>query len=175
MFGAGGALGINSAAVGIGFSGWFDFYFTPWLAAGAWMGVDYGFVGRREHDGGSALMFNFNLGAKFVLDFEDVDITDWFRPWVAFYPVGLAYFAATEEADPPGSADRRDISYSDLYYMMAAGLGIDFMLTRLIGVGFGLYFYGTIGGSRHESGNVVTRTRGFFGIHFEYARLSLRF
>lgn len=175
MFGAGGALGINTAAVGIGFTGWFDFYFTPWLAASTWVGIDYGFVGRRVHDGGSALMFNVNIGAKFVMDFADMELSDWFRPWAALYPLGFALYSATEEADPPGNDDRVDITYSDLYYMVATGGGIDFMLTNLIGVGFGMYLYGTVGGKRHEIDNVITRTRGFFGFHFEYARLNLRF
>jgi len=176
MFGTGATLGINSAALGVTFGGFFDFYFTPWLAAGAHFSISYGILGRPEHNGGDALAVAVLLGAKFVLDFEDVEITDWFRPFVALYPAGFAYFAATEDADVPGTGDTKDVKYSDIFYLIAGGAGIDFYLTNLIGVGFGLYLYGTVGGSKHEhSNNIETKTKGAVGVYFEYARLSLRF
>ena len=105
-----------------------------------------------------------------------VGLTDWFRPFVAFYPVGLAYLSATEDADIPGTGNTKDVKYSDLYFLMAGGAGIDFYLTNLIGVGFGLYIYGSIGGSKHKhSQGIETETKGQVGVYFEYARLSLRF
>lgn len=176
MFGTGATLGINSAALGVTFGGFFDFYFTPWLAAGAHFSISYGILGRPEHNGGDALAVSVLLGAKFVLDFEELEITDWFRPFVALYPAGFAYFAATEDADIPGTGDTKDVKYSDLFYLIAGGTGIDFYLTNLIGVGFGLYLYGTVGGSKHKHDDgIETESTGSVGVYFEYARLSLRF
>ncbi|MCB9895277.1 MAG: hypothetical protein H6839_12565 [Planctomycetes bacterium] len=176
MFGAGATLGLNTAAIGITFGGFFDFYFTPWIAADVFTSVSYGFLGRPEHNGGDALAVTLSLGAKFVLDFEDLEWTEWFRPFAVFYPVGLAYLSATEDADEPGTGNTRDVKYSDLYFLMAGGIGSDFYLTNMIGLGFGLYIYGTIGGSKHKhSRGIETKTSGAVGVYFEYVRFTVRF
>ena len=176
MFAAGATLGINTAAIGISFGGFFDFYFTPWIAAEALTTVSYGFLGRPEHNGGDALAFTVSLGAKFVLDFESLEWTEWFRPFAAFYAVGLAYLTATEDADEPGTGNTRDVKYSDLYFLMAGGVGADFYLTNMFGLGFGLYLYGTIGGSKHKhSRGIETKTSGAVGVYFEYLRFTVRF
>ena len=176
MFGAGASLGINSAAIAISFGAFFDFYFTPWLAAGTFVSVSYGFLGQKEHNGGDALAFSASLGAKFVLDFADMDITDWWRPYVAFYPLGVTFFSATEDADIPGTGNTKDVKYSDVFFLMLGGVGSDFFLTNTVGIGIGLYVWGTIGGSKHKHRQgIETTTSGAIGVYFEYARLTLRF
>ena len=174
MYGAGAALGLNLEAIGFGAGGWFDFYFQPYIAVSALTTVAYGINGHDYHDGGDALFFSMSLGAKFVLDFPDIEINDWFRPFAAFYPVGFAYIAGTEDAEE--GSRTREVKYSDLYFMMAGGIGADFFLTHLIGVGFGFYVYGTIGGSRHKhTAGIETRTEGNVSAFIEFARINLRF
>lgn len=176
MFGAGASLGINTAAIAVSFGAFFDFYFTPWLAAGTFVSVSYGFLGQREHNGGDALAVSASLGAKFVLDFPDMEVTHWLRPFVAFYPLGVAFLSATEDADIPGTGNTKDVKYSDVYFLMLGGVGSDFFLTDNIAIGIGLYVWGSIGGSKHEhSQGIDTRTSGAIGVYFEYARLTLRF
>ena len=175
MFGAGAALGFHSYNIGLGVSGWFDFHLFPWLAFGTRFHLAYGILTRTYKDGGEALHIGMGLGAKFVLDVPDLEVTRWLRPWVALYPAGFAYVAATEEFDPPGNDDEGTFKYSDIFYFIQAGTGVDFYLTNMIGLGLGVYITGTVGGSKHEQDGSDLRTRGLIGVYFEYARLSLRF
>jgi hypothetical protein len=175
LFGAGVALGVNSAALGLGVSGWFDVYFTPWISAGLHSGVAYGILGRRYKDGGTALAWHLCLGAKFTFDMEDWDWSRWVRPWVALYPVGFQLLSATEDFNPAGP-DRLDtITYTDVFFYISGAIGVDFYLTSLIGIGAAIYPYGTFGGRRHDDNGTTVRTRGYAGVYFEYVRLSLRF
>lgn len=174
--GTGVALGLNTAAIGIGFGAWFDFYVMPYLAVSAYSNVSYGIVGRPYHNGGDALAFTFSVGAKFVLDFPNLEVTRWLRPFVAFYPLGFAYYTGTEDADEFGTGNTRDVTYKDLFFLMAGGIGTDFMLTHNIGFGVGFYIFGSIGGSKQKhSAGIETDTNGAVGVYIEYARLSLRF
>lgn len=173
MFGAGVSLGIDSSTIGLGVGGWFDFYFTPWIAIEANARIGYGILGRRYHDGGTGLIATFGLGAKFVMDFEEWEFTEWCRPFAVLSPIGFAFLAGDEAAEDNGDDVRT--KYSDILFQVHGGVGCDFFLTDLIGVGLGLYMYGTIGGRKQTSADVETRTRGQVGVFFEYARLSLRF
>jgi hypothetical protein len=175
MFGAGVALGFHSEALGLGVSGWFDFHFLPYLAVSSRFHLAYGILTREYKDGGTALNLGLGLGVKFVLDVPDLEVTRWLRPWVALYPAGFVYVAATEDFDPPGPDSKKKFSYSDIFYLIQAGTGVDFFLTNMIGLGLGVYITGTVGGSKHEKDDTTIRTRGSVGVYFEYARLSLRF
>ncbi|MCC7507831.1 MAG: hypothetical protein IT464_00480 [Planctomycetes bacterium] len=175
MFGAGASLSLDTNALGLGFNGFFDFYFTPWIAAASHVGVSYGFLGRQYQEGGTGMGFHVALGARFTFDLPDWEWSRWLRPWVAFYPVGFQLFSASEDFDPPGSDDEGTFKYSDIYFHMMGGGGADFYLTSLIGLGVGVYFYGSFGGSRHKQDGATIRTNGLFGMYFEYARVTLRF
>lgn len=174
MFGAGVALGFAGDPIGFGLSGWFDFYFTPWLAVGGRFQMDYGIVTRRLEDGGTGLDFSLQFGARFVFDFEDWEWTRWLRPFVALYPAGFRYHAATEDAEDSNGEDF-DYSYGDVFYVITVGGGVDFFLTSNLALGAGVYFDGTVGGSKHKTKGVTIRHRGGFDFFFEYARLSVRF
>lgn len=175
MFAAGVSLGFHSYNIGLGMGAWFDFHLFPWLAFGTRFHLAYGILTRTYEDGGDALHLGVSLGAKFVLDFPDMEVTRWLRPWVALYPAGFAYVDASEDFDPPGADDNGTFKYSDIFYFIQAGTGVDFYLTNFIGLGLGVYITGTVGGSRHEKDGTEVRTRGLVGVYFEYARLSLRF
>ncbi len=175
QFGAGASLGINYAAIGAGIGLWFEYYPMPFVAINAHTTFAYGVLGNPYIDGGSGFAFSFQLGGKFVLDFEDLPFTRWLRPFVAFYPVGVAYFSGEEEFDVPNSGDTDDLTYSDAFYLMSGGFGSDFYITQNIGVGAAVYIYGTVGGSRHEKRGRDLRTEGSVGVYFEYARLAIRF
>ncbi|MBE7491921.1 MAG: hypothetical protein HS108_09245 [Planctomycetes bacterium] len=174
MFGAGAALGFAGDPIGFGLSGWFDFYFTTWLAAGARFQMDYGAITRRHEDGGTGLDFSLQFGAKFVFDLEDWEWSRWCRPFVALYPAGFRYHSATERAkDSQGR--RFDFAYSDVFYVISVGGGVDFFLTSNIALGAGILLDGTVGGSRHKKRGVKIRHVGGADFFFEYARLSVRF
>lgn len=175
QFGAGASLGINYAAVGLGLGFWFEYYPVPMAAVGAHMSVAYGALGSPYENGGDGLAFSLQFGGRFVVDFDSIEITRWLRPFVAFYPVGFAFFSGNEDFDVPGTGNTDEISYSDVFFLMSGGFGCDFMITPQIGLGLGLYIYGTVGGSEHEKGNFKFRTEGSVGVYFEYVRLSLRF
>jgi hypothetical protein len=175
MFGAGASLGINYAAIGIGFGLWFEVYPLPFLAINAHTSIAYGILGSPYLDGGDGLAFSFQVGGKFVIDFEEIEITRWLRPFVAFYPFGVAYFSGTEEFDPPGTGNTDEITYSDAFFLMSGGFGSDFYITPNIGVGVAIYIYGTIGGSRHDKPGDDLDTEGSVGVYVEYVRLALRF
>lgn len=175
LFGAGAALGMAGNPLGIGVTGWFSFYFTPWLAAEAKFVLAYGIITDAYENGGDGLAVGLAIGAKFVLDFPDMEITRWLRPFVALYPAGFVYFSSTEEIEPPGSGDTEDFTFSDVFYMIHGGIGVDFYLTNMIGLGVGVYITGTVGGSKHDKSGVEIETEGSVGVYFEYARLSLRF
>lgn len=173
-FGAGVALGFAGDPIGFGLSGWFDYYFTTWLAAGARFQMDYGVVTRRLEDGGVGLDFSLQFGAKFVFDLEDWEWSRWLRPWVALYPAGFRYASATEDAKD-NAGNEVEIEYGDVFYLITAGGGVDFFLTSNIALGVGIYFDGTVGGSKHKKRDITVRHRGGFDFFFEYARLSIRF
>jgi len=174
MFGAGVALGFAGDPIGFGLSGWFDYYLTTWLAVGARFQTDYGVVTRRHEDGGTALDFGLQFGAKVVFDLEDWEFSRWLRPYVALYPAGFRYHAATERAKD--SAGRKfEINYGDIFYVITTGGGVDFFLTSNIALGAGIYVEGTVGGSKHKKRGVSVRHRGGFDFFFEYARFAVRF
>jgi len=175
QFGAGASLGINYAIPGLGLGFWFEFFPMPFISAGAHMTVGYGGLTDPYENGGTGLAFSLQFGARFVVDFDTIEITRWLRPFVAFYPVGFVYFSGTEDFDVPGTGNTDELTYSDVYFMMSGGFGCDFMITPQIGLGPGLYIYGTAGGSEHKKGNFKLRTEGAVGVYFEYIRLVLRF
>lgn len=174
-FGAGTALGVANNPIGIGASGWFDFYILRYLAVSTQFQFGYGIVTDELKDGGDGVFAGLSIGAKFVMDFPGVDINRWFRPFAAFYPAGFLYFSATEEVDPPDSDDTKKLNYSDIFYHMYGGAGVDFFLTPEIAIGAAIYVTGRIGGSKHKDHGVTVNTRGRVGVFFEYARLAIRF
>lgn len=165
LFGAGVGLSLNNRAIGPGLNGWFDIYFRPWISAGLHSGFSFG----HYRSGATATSFHFALGAKFTFDIEKWEWTRWLRPWVALYPVGFQTFSVSERV----SGDR--VRYSDTYYYTSLGGGVDFFLTSHLAVGAGLLYYGSYGGRHHRVSGHRVRTRGFGGVHFEFARVVFRF
>jgi hypothetical protein len=173
--GVGASLGINYAAIGIGLGFFAEYYPLPMLAVGAHMSVAYGALGSPYESNGDGLAFAMLFGARFVVDFDTIEITRWLRPFVAFYPFGFAYFSGTEEFDVPGTGNTDDITYTDIFFLTTGGFGSDFYITPQIGVGVAIYIYGTIGGSKHEKRGFELETEGSVGVYVEYVRLSFRF
>lgn len=175
MFGAGVALGFAGDPIGLGLSGWFDVYFTTWIAAEARLQLAYGLLTHPYQDSGTGVEVGLQLGAKFVFDMPDWEWSRWCRPFAAFFPVGFRYMAADEEFNPPGPGNSDHVHYSDVFFVIGFGGGCDFFLTPNIAIGVGLFVDGMIGGSRHDRNGVVVRTRGRVDVFFEYFRLAMRF
>jgi hypothetical protein len=176
-FGVGVALGIAGDPIGFGASTWFDLYLYPFLAVSARGVLAYGVITNEYKDGGDALATGVSFGAKFVMDFDDVDVSRWFRPWAALYPVGFMYVAGEEEVETTlrTGSTRDDFPYSDIFFVVQGGVGADFFLTDNFGLGVGLYLNGTLGGSRHRHDGHTIKTRGRIGVYFEYIRAAFRF
>jgi hypothetical protein len=173
-FGLGASLALVDNPIGLGTNGWFDYYPFTFLAFGVNTFFNYGVITRKRLDGGTAVSTGFTVGGKFVLDLPDLELTRWFRPYGMFHPIGLMYFAGQEDfRDSDGNSD--SLRYSDLYYMMQLGAGVDFFLTSEFAIGAGLFWRSTFGGSRHSRSGVSIRTRGRSDMNLEFIRVTYRF
>jgi hypothetical protein len=173
-YGLGASLALVDNPVGFGSNGWFDYYPFTFLAFGVNTFFNYGVITRDRLDGGTAFSTGFTAGGKFVLDFPELELTRWFRPYAMFHPLGLMYFAGSEDfRDSDGNRDT--FRYSDVFFMMQGGAGVDFFLTSELAVGAGFFWRSTYGGSRHTSSGVRVRHRGRTDLNLEYIRLTYRF
>jgi hypothetical protein len=173
------ALGFANDPIGFGMSTSFDFYFAsywgvPFVAASLHQAIAYGVITNEYEGGGIAYSGSLAIGGKFVFDFPGVALSRWFRPWVGLYPIGFRFADATEDVKLPGEP-RREINYTDVFYLMQAGTGVDIFLTGNFALGAAAYVTATFGGSTHRNEGITVKTHGRIGLYIEYISLTIRF